>query len=69
MKVFLLFLIVQSRKIDPDANGNFVVHKKLDTDTFNFLMLGDWGGYPPPVGLVSFRNQIPKLCLREINDH
>jgi len=48
--IIVIFAISLGRKVEPDENGNYFIKKKLDGETFNFLMLGDWGGYRPPVG-------------------
>ena len=61
--VFLLNLCT-AREIQPDENGEYFIKKyfflfllyfwlknfrTINGDSFNFLWLGDWGGWPAPV--------------------
>lgn len=48
-QILILISIVNGREILPDSNGEYHIDVKLNKNEFNFLWLGDWGGWPAPV--------------------
>mgnify|MGYP000275263874 CR=1 FL=1 len=62
-----LFLIISAglgREIQPDENGEYRIVRKLDKTEFNFLWLGDWGGWPAPVYNTPIQINVAKSMER-----
>ena len=46
--LFFLYFSISCRLIDPDSNGNYNIRHDFNTDSFSWIVLGDWGGWPAP---------------------
>lgn len=49
MKYLLLFTSICGKILQPDEDGWYRIKKKIDSEKFNFFVLGDWGGWPAPL--------------------
>lgn len=60
----VLFTVILSRKIEENENGDFIVSKKVFTNELNFMLLGDWGGWPAPVYNTPIQLQVANSMER-----
>ena len=49
LTLFGIFLPTGGRNVEPNEKGDYIVRRKLNKNEFNFVLLGDWGGWPAPV--------------------
>jgi len=67
MQSCVTFWIVTSvigREIKPDENGDYKIKVSLDKSEFNFLWLGDWGGWPAPVFNTPIQKAVANSMMR-----
>jgi len=64
MIFYILFFVANSRKIEPNADGDFIISKHLTKNEFNFLFVGDWGGATPPVFTTPIQLNVARSMMR-----
>ena len=50
MHLLLTFVgLISSKEIQPDSDGTYRIRYNHTADFFNWIVLGDWGGWPAPL--------------------
>ena len=44
--LFLFSSFIFAKVHEPDSDGWHRIKKQIDRSSFNFFVLGDWGGFP-----------------------
>ena len=44
-----LFGFLTSKEIEPDSDGTYRIRYNHTRDFFDWMILGDWGGWPAPI--------------------
>ena len=59
---------ISAIKIEPNDDGNYGISKKINSNNFNFLWLGDWGGWPAPAYNTPIQLSVAKSMKRTAVD-
>ena len=44
-----LFGLLATKEIEPDSDGTYRIRYNHTHDFFDWMILGDWGGWPSPI--------------------
>jgi len=43
-----IWIYFKHEKVEPDSDGTIRIRHNLNTNSFSWIVLGDWGGWPAP---------------------
>ena len=46
---YILFGLISTKEIQPDSDGTYRIRYNHTVDFFNWMVIGDWGGWPAPL--------------------
>ena len=67
--VFILFATSRSKVVKPDEDGWHRIRETVDSDEFNFFILGDWGGWPAPLYQSTIQLSVAASMMRTAKIH
>ena len=62
--LFLFSCCIVAKVHKPDSDGWHRIRKNVQTSSFNFYVLGDWGGYPAPLYTTSVQQKVADSMIR-----